>query len=262
MKKILLIIFFNIQLQAQEREILVEYEVHYNTASPRVKTSFLAIYNNTSSKFIELPNYKLLNEKNNENVDIVNINFSQKGTVKEVKIDFTENNLESIEKIFMNKLIFKVKENIPKIKWDINFTETKLIGKNKCAKAKTFFRGRSYTIWYSQEIPLGFGPWKLVGAPGLILEAYDETLTYRWIAKKIQKVDSQFENYSNMVTYDEEITLKKFIEKKYGNQTDIVNFNKKIKSKLPRGTKLVIEMNTNRQGKELIFEWEEETKEN
>ena len=52
--------------------------------------------------------------------------------------------------------------------------ETKNIGNFKAHKATTKFRGRKYTAWYTLEVPLPYGPWKLQGLPGLILEAYDE----------------------------------------------------------------------------------------
>lgn len=65
-----------------------------------------------------------------------------------------------------------VKDSIPKIDWKIS-NETKEIGTIECTKATTCFRGRDYTAWFSFSVPLPYGPWKLQGLPGLILEAYD-----------------------------------------------------------------------------------------
>lgn len=42
-----------------------------------------------------------------------------------------------------------------------------------CRKAACHFKGRTYTAWYTEEIPLPEGPWKLFGLPGLILKAED-----------------------------------------------------------------------------------------
>ena len=39
-----------------------------------------------------------------------------------------------------------------------------------CQKVTTSFRGRSYEAWFSPEIPIKEGPWKLYGLPGLILK--------------------------------------------------------------------------------------------
>lgn len=43
-----------------------------------------------------------------------------------------------------------------------------------CNMATTTFFGRNYTVWYTPEIPVGQGPWKLGGLPGMILKATDD----------------------------------------------------------------------------------------
>lgn len=68
---------------------------------------------------------------------------------------------------------FYVAEKTPKIIWKLE-KETKKIGKFTANKATGLFRGRIYTAWYTLDIPLPYGPWKLQGLPGLILEAYDK----------------------------------------------------------------------------------------
>ena len=42
-----------------------------------------------------------------------------------------------------------------------------------CHKAQTTFRGRTWTAWYTLDLPYNDGPWKLCGLPGLILHAHD-----------------------------------------------------------------------------------------
>lgn len=66
-----------------------------------------------------------------------------------------------------------VAESRPKIEWQL-IDETKKIGALTAFKAIGEFRGREYTAWYVREIPLPYGPWKLQGLPGLIVEAYDD----------------------------------------------------------------------------------------
>jgi len=43
-----------------------------------------------------------------------------------------------------------------------------------CHKATAPFRGHVWTVWWSDEIPIDAGPWKLQGLPGLILKAQDD----------------------------------------------------------------------------------------
>ena len=42
-----------------------------------------------------------------------------------------------------------------------------------CQLAKANFKGRTWYAWYSEDIPISEGPWKLYGLPGLVLRAYD-----------------------------------------------------------------------------------------
>jgi GLPGLI family protein len=78
-----------------------------------------------------------------------------------------------------------VKDTTIDIPWDIT-EETKKIGKYEVQKATAHFRGRDYTAWFTQEIPVPYGPWKLVGLPGLILEAYDTNKEIYWYFKNIE----------------------------------------------------------------------------
>lgn len=44
----------------------------------------------------------------------------------------------------------------------------------ECLLAETNYHGRVWKAWFTPEIPIPFGPWKLHGTPGLILKAYAE----------------------------------------------------------------------------------------
>lgn len=109
-----------------------------------------------------------------------------------------------------------VKEIKPQINWKL-LTDKKNIGKFSCKKATGFFRGRTYTAWYTDEIPLPYGPDKLQGLPGLILEAYDTDKEAYYYFKSLQYPSKQFSKVSFIKqTKDEGIinwwTINQFIE--------------------------------------------------
>jgi len=68
-----------------------------------------------------------------------------------------------------------VEDSIPNLAWKLH-PDTKQIGGFKCQKATTTFRCADYTGWFTMEVPVGAGPWKLGGLPGLILELRNENV--------------------------------------------------------------------------------------
>jgi GLPGLI family protein len=60
-----------------------------------------------------------------------------------------------------------------------------------CQMAVSDFRGRRWTAWFAQDIPISDGPWKFSGLPGLIMEAYDAKKHYHFNIVGIEKVDNE-----------------------------------------------------------------------
>ena len=60
----------------------------------------------------------------------------------------------------------------PVFSWKISQDTASILG-YPCQKATVNFRGRTYTAWFSTDIPINDGPWKFMGLPGLILKISD-----------------------------------------------------------------------------------------
>lgn len=58
-----------------------------------------------------------------------------------------------------------------------------------CKKARTTFRGRTWTVWYTLDLPYSDGPWKFCGLPGLILYAWESEGYLRFKCIGIEKGD-------------------------------------------------------------------------
>ena len=60
-----------------------------------------------------------------------------------------------------------------------------------CQQATANFRGRRWTAWFTTDIPVSDGPWKLGGLPGLILKAYDEGQQHVFTAVGLERVKDE-----------------------------------------------------------------------
>jgi len=88
---------------------------------------------------------------------------------EELFLDFPDHTLLIKDKFWDDYLI---EDEWPAINWQIS-NETLSISGLNCQKAIGEWRGRTYTAWFSSDLPYQAGPWKLNGLPGLIIEAYD-----------------------------------------------------------------------------------------
>lgn len=73
----------------------------------------------------------------------------------------------------------EIVESRENLEWQL-VDSIKVVAGYECKLAIAPFRGRVWSAWYTLEIPIDFGPWKLHGLPGLILEAYDLNSDYHY----------------------------------------------------------------------------------
>lgn len=78
-----------------------------------------------------------------------------------------------------------VEDTLGGIAWTLH-PEHKRFGKYDARRATGMFRGREYEVWYTLEIPIPSGPYKLGGLPGLILEAQTTDGIVRFLFSRLE----------------------------------------------------------------------------
>jgi len=103
---------------------------------------------------------------------------------------------------------FWVQDDWVPIKWQL-LDKTKQINGYECKMAKGTFRGREYTVWYAPALPYPYGPWKLFGLPGIILEAQDKKKQFYFVVDALTFVSDTSSEFT--VTVDTLISLKEYV---------------------------------------------------
>ena len=79
-------------------------------------------------------------------------------------------------------------------------------------------RGRTYTAWYAHDIPIGDGPWKFHGLPGLILKVNDKAKDYYWTCTALYQ--PQWESPISIKKQARKTTYKKYHKAKKRAEED------------------------------------------
>lgn len=109
-------------------------------------------------------------------------------------------------------------EDWEKPTWEIT-DSTSTVGDYECLLAVSDYRGRRWYAWFTPEIPISEGPWKLCGLPGLILEVRDEKNHYQYSALIIKLnpgYSVEYFNYDDRLKTNRMTSLKnkrKFLQK-------------------------------------------------
>lgn len=89
-----------------------------------------------------------------------------------------------------------------KFAWSIQ-PEKQKIGEYNTQKATTEYGGRTWTAWFSSDIPFQDGPYKFYGLPGLIVKIEDDEKNYSWMLSGNKKIA----NYDEL-SYSDKINAK------------------------------------------------------
>lgn len=253
-----LIFFFPILLFGQEssKKIYVEYDVVKNQIQGvefLLANSDNALYSTNAINFDNTDNS--LKKNDDESYDIQ----QSKIRVNAMKYygALNSNNLHFVSIYPNNKKIVVALDSVPRIDWVLVPDDTKEINGYKCYKAKSTFRGSNIEAYFTPEIPIGFGPFKFKGLPGLILELYniDDGFKYYWSAKKIiYPYDSNVNLTFDAALYGVPIVSYRSIVEEFENK--MKSLSEKMRGRAPRGgiTRLVKSQRTSIEKK---YEWEE-----
>lgn len=262
--KLFIALFFCSVSNAQDlsKSLMLEYvytNEHYSN------NEVLAINKNGNAIYIHMP----LSEKNENFIEPVD------GSDNEFKI-----NQKLIQLVKLKRYVFKdnnvvysvftddgedimVVDSLPEMKWELILGQNKKIAGFNCQKAILKFRGRKFTAFFTEDIPVNYGPWKFKGLPGLILEISSENGNLGFHSWTVNRVSFSHQNQTQLLAEKEwqipelkTMSLQQYEELKYAR---MLKQNAINDSRLPKGT-TVSKTTFQRLGIELIYEWEESDK--
>lgn len=266
--KVIVVLFFLFTYLTGKSQVScwVDYKVFLNGIESKGMLSISKENTPYYSEQLVAPNEKKLNRINDSKPKIqetgsnASINFEDKRdyTRKTYQLYNKEkNSITNIAYIGDEKIMYT--ESLSKIKWEIS-NEHKKIADYDCIKAKCVFRGRSYSAWFTTDIPIQLGPWKFNGLPGLIIEISDEKVAYTWSVTKIKFTENpekvriansiQVYSFKDFVRKDEA-----YIEKEFKEKNNI--FLSKLQTRGIDVSKLKVDKVTYNRGRELKYDWEE-----
>lgn len=98
--------------------------------------------------------------------------------------------LSSGERTFVGRLAaedYMVKTAIPTIEWRMT-GETKQIAGYSASFVEGEIEGEIWDVWYTEDVPVSAGPWKIGGLPGLVLSASNKSGTHSFEITSIKDV--------------------------------------------------------------------------
>lgn len=94
-----------------------------------------------------------------------------------------------------------VREPLGGIDWQL-VDSVKTVAGYECQLAEAHYHGRNWKAWFTTDIPVQDGPWKLCGLPGLILEAEADGGVYAFVATIVGTTNETIPPIYGMENYE------------------------------------------------------------
>ncbi|QEH42011.1 GLPGLI family protein [Chitinophaga sp. XS-30] len=122
------------------------------------------------------------------------------------------NSIQFIDGI--ERKLFAYEEKL-KFDWKIQ-PDTATISTYKTQKATMNFGGRTWTAWFTPDIPFQDGPYKFCGLPGLIVKLQDGEENYSWTLVGNKNIENYtFITYADQLYYGNNVTPKLISRKRF-----------------------------------------------
>lgn len=133
------------------------------------------------------------------------------GATKDVFfIDLSDGTYESTYRLATECVAGKGKLELPQ--WKLTDESTTTSTGFSVKKATASYLGRTWIVWYCEDVPISSGPWLLWGTPGLIVHAHDSDEIFHFKLLNIQQIesDSRYSQIRKFCDSDESRPVHKY----------------------------------------------------
>lgn len=198
---LVILCFVAIAAMAQTADIEVSYNYrHFHRRGTEQNHQMILLANTTYSKFYNpITEYLDSLESTPEGKDVYNqmkMAAFTSGNIKDVpsrKVPmYVFKHKDGNTEVFDGNIasMFRYTEPYESQTWEICDSTKNIFGYD-CIMAITDYHGRHWTVWFTPDIPVQDGPWKLSGLPGLILEATENSGQHQFTATGISTTKKQ-----------------------------------------------------------------------
>lgn len=184
-------LFFGVLPNIHAQQLHLEYilqvkdgELNYNLYFDGAQSIFI-LEDTEIKRFDESRRNRPTSSEDSENNNMIYANISDGKSLFDYK-NYKTRSMLSRELAFDGKKHL-VQDIVPEINWTLT-GEKKIIGSLSCQKATATWRCSEYEVWFTSDILVDIGPWKLSGLPGLIVEAHNKTVNHTY---KLIRVSSE-----------------------------------------------------------------------